>query len=660
MSDTQAHATDETLGRGQAVDETLRRKFETAWVQGSAPAIEQYLPAEDAPSFLLTLAELVHIDLEFAWKAFSRLRHQATTLVPGQHQQRPDPLEDYLARFEGLRHAGILLGLIQQEYALRQRFDDTPSLEEYRKRFPQLNLTMEALAADYADQALGERRQAGATQPSAETALGSFGEYELLEELGRGGMGIVFRAHHPVTDRTVALKVIRRDRLHNMPSGSHSGILERFRNEVQAAARLDHDNIVTVYDVGEVDGDQYYAMRYVRGSSLAEFVRQGPIPHRQAAQYLEGVARALQTAHQDGVLHRDLKPQNILVDDKTGRAMVTDFGLAKLQEAGEELTRAGDVVGTPSYMAPEQARDAAHVTAAADIYGVGATLYQLLTGRPPFQAATPVETLRQVMDEEPVPPSRLNPAIDRDLETICLKCLHKEPARRYQTAAALAEDFGRYLRGEPIEARPLSVVQRGARWCRRNPLLSATAATATACLAIALAASVIGYLKTSAALAKSEENYRLAQSALQDAEQSYQLARNTIDDLYTQVSENDLLNVPGMQQLRHDLLNRALTHYQDFVARRADDERLLHETGLAQFRMARITDELDSPAAALPLYEKALQIQRKLVTEKPDNPASLQELATTLNAMGATYRKAERLDKAMAAFDEAHTLRQQL
>ncbi|NIP86735.1 MAG: protein kinase, partial [Planctomycetales bacterium] len=478
--------------------------------------------------------------------------------------------------------------------------------------------------------------------------------------LGRGGMGIVFRAYHPLTDRTVALKVILRDRFQALPRGSQSSILERFRNEVQAAARLDHDHIVTIYEVGEVGGDQYYAMRYVRGSSLGEIVGQGPIAARRAVRYLEGVAQALQVAHQEGVLHRDLKPQNILIDEKTDRALVTDFGLAKLQEAGEELTRAGDVVGTPSYMAPEQARDAARVTAAADIYGLGATLYQLLTGRPPFQAATPVETLRQVMDEEPAPPSQLNPAIDRDVETICVKCLQKEPERRYPTAAALAADFGRYLRGEPIEARPLGALQRGLRWCRRNPLLAGAAATAAACLAIALTASLIGYVQTSAALAKSEKNYRLAQSAWEEAEQSYELARATIDGLYTQVSENDLLNVPGMQPLRHDLLNRALGHYQDFVARRAGDDRLLRETGLAQFRMANITSELDSPAAALPMYEKALRIQRKLVEETPQDPATVQELAATWNAMGATYRQVEQLDQAMNAFEKSLELRQQL
>ncbi|MGB6045305.1 MAG: serine/threonine-protein kinase [Pirellulales bacterium] len=645
MSDTHAHAIDETLRRGDSVDEARRREFEVAWLNGNAPRIEDFLPAKDAPSYLATLTELVHIDLEFSWKAFAKQRHEFATILPGEHSAGATSIEDYLNRFGALRHTGILLGIVQHEYALRQRFEDQPTLDEYRQRFPQFALSIETLGAECLVDT-GRSVSAVATKSLLERGPADFGEYKLLEEIGRGGMGIVFRAHHPLTDRIVALKVIRQDRFQNPTDSSQSSIVERFRNEVQAAARLDHENIVTVYEVGDVDGDQYYAMRYVDGQSLGEIVRDGPIPKVRAASYMEGVARALQVAHEAGVLHRDLKPQNILIDSKMDRALVTDFGLAKLQQAGDSLTRAGDVVGTPSYMAPEQARDAAHVTPAADVYGIGATLYQLVTGRPPFQAATAVETLRQVMYEEPVLPSQLNPEVDRDVETICLKCLQKEPTRRYESAAAVGEDLARYLRGEPIKARPINVLDRAVRWFRRNPVLAATASAAALFLVVALAASFVGYVKTSAALADSEENY--------------ELARNTIDELYTRVSEDLLLGEPGMQKLRQSLLRKALEHYQHFVAWRGDDQQLRRETGLAHFRMGRITEELDSSENAMAAFRRAYEMQKALVEDRPNDLQAVEDLGTTANAMGASYRKMEDLDKAVSSFEEAFELREKL
>jgi WD40 repeat protein/predicted Ser/Thr protein kinase len=307
------------------------------------------------------------------------------------------------------------------------------------------------------------------------------GDYELLDRLGGGGMGVVYRARHRRLGKVVALKMIRPDRLAECPADRLREWLERFRTEAQTAARLEHEHLVSVYEVGEIDDQPFYAMRYVEGRSLAELLRDGPLPGPQAAAYLEPVARAVHYAHEQGVLHRDLKPSNILVDAQ-GRPFVTDFGLAKWPGAAPDLTQSGTCLGSPPYLSPEQAQSTASATAASDVYGLGATLYALLTGRPPFQAATPAETLHQVLYEEPVPPRQLNPAIDRDLETITLKCLHKEPGRRYASAAELADDLRRYRSREPIRARPVSAGGRLWRWCRRNPAVAALAMAVTLAL----------------------------------------------------------------------------------------------------------------------------------------------------------------------------------
>jgi tetratricopeptide (TPR) repeat protein/predicted Ser/Thr protein kinase len=550
---------------------------------------------------------------------------------------------------------------LQQEYNLRRRFGDAPSIAEYQQRFPHLQLTGDTLASDASfDTDFGAGSESEDPARRAEVVLKELGDYELLEELGRGGMGVVFRALQRSTDRVVALKVIRLDRLESLPPESHSSLVERFRHEVQAAARLEHENIITVYEVGHVADHQYYAMQFVDGRSLAEILHDGPLPHRKAAEYVTGIARAVQVAHEAGVLHRDLKPQNIMVDTKTDRALVADFGLAKLTTGSDQLTRAGDVVGTPSYMAPEQAKDAANVTPSADIYGLGATLYHLLCGRPPFQAARPVETLRQAMDEDPVSPSQLNPSIDRDLETICLKCLQKEPSRRYATAALLADDLSSYLQGEPIQARPVGALERGFRWCRRNPVTAASIAAAVGCLVLLLLVAAGGYIATSAALAESRKSDRQTRIALGKAEESYRMARTTVDGFYTQVSETELFNVPGMQPIRRDLLERALRHYQQFLAKRGEDDGLRKEMGLAYYRVASITEEIDSAEAALPSYKEAQKVQEQLVAEAPEDTDAQQALGTTLNALGRALRELERLDEAAAMLQEAKKVRSRL
>lgn len=325
--------------------------------------------------------------------------------------------------------------------------------------------------------------------PSGETRV--FGDYELLDLVGRGGMGVVYRARQVSADRIVALKLIRPERLSWLDPGVAEWSLERFQTEALAAAKLNHDHVVPVYDVGISDGSPYYTMPYLEGGSLAEIARDAPIDPRLAAQYVEGVARGVHEAHQEGILHRDLKPANVLLDRRSGRAMVTDFGLAKLG-GDSQLTASGDVLGSPAYMAPEQASNTAEADVAADVFGMGAILYFLLTSRPPAQGSTPAETLRQVVEDDPVAPRLLNRSLDRDLDTITMKCLEKDTTRRYASAEDLAADLERYQSGVPIQARPASVAHKVWRWCRRQPTTAVLiGSTVLLLLAIAIAGPVV-------------------------------------------------------------------------------------------------------------------------------------------------------------------------
>src|SRR5438552_7812465 len=304
----------------------------------------------------------------------------------------------------------------------------------------------------------------------ASELLGELGDYELLEEVGRGGQGVVFRARQKSLNRTVALKVIS---LGHCASKAH---LKRFRLEAEAAARLEHPGIVPIHEVGERDGSCYFSMKFVEGGQLDEVVKRSPMSTRRAAELIGKVARTLDYAHQHGVLHRDVKPGNILIDVK-GEPHLTDFGLARLVETESNVTHTMEVLGTPSYMAPEQAvGNNAAVSSVTDVYGLGAVIYQLLTGQPPFAGGTTYETIKLLLDTEPRQPRLLNPKIDRDLSTICLKCLEKDPSRRYASALALAEDLERWLKHEPIRARRTGIFARGRKWVRRNPTIAIMAA----------------------------------------------------------------------------------------------------------------------------------------------------------------------------------------
>src|SRR5713101_2924792 len=328
---------------------------------------------------------------------------------------------------------------------------------------------------------LGARGAGNDETPNDARVQMDFGDYELLEEIGRGGQGVVYRARQKSLNRTVALKVIGLGRWASTPH------LRRFRHEAESAARLEHPQIVPIYEIGERDGSCYFSMKFVEGGHLDEVLRREPMSIRRAAELLVKIARTVHFAHERGILHRDIKPGNILLD-KNGEPHLTDFGLARLVESESTVTRTMEVLGTPSYMAPEQAEgNNAQLTSATDVYGLGAVLYQLLTAHPPFAGGTTYETIKLLLETEPRPVRTWNPKVDRDLSTICLKCLEKDPQRRYSSALALAEDLERWLKYEPIQAKRSGFFTHGRKWVRRNP---STTVLVTLLVALAIGLSV--------------------------------------------------------------------------------------------------------------------------------------------------------------------------
>jgi WD40 repeat protein len=438
----------------------LVERFEDAWQRGEQPNLADYLPA-DGPERQAALIPLVHIDLERRLKAGQAVR-----------------VEAYLWRYPELAaDADRVVALLEAEWKLRQRHEPHLKLKVFVERAmralkaasPHLGDEPATLPPESppAHPSLAETRTESAKLAPApvESSWPYVAGYEILNVLGKGGMGIVYQARQTKLDRQVALKMIL--------AGPHADAAElaRFRTEAEAVARVQHQHIIQIYEVGEADGRPYFSLEFCAGGSLADKLDGTPLAPTEAAQLMHTLAQAMDAAHQRGIIHRDLKPANVLLT-ADGSPKIGDFGLAKRLDQGSGQTATGAVMGTPSYMAPEQAAGAKDIGPAADVYALGAILYELLTGRPPFRAATPLDTVLQVLNEEPVPPRRLQAKIPADLETICLKCLEKQPGQRYISAAALADDLRRFQVKEPITARPVGRLERSWRWCRRNPLVA--------------------------------------------------------------------------------------------------------------------------------------------------------------------------------------------
>ena len=576
---------------------------------------------------------------------------------------------DYLKRQPELRkNLGIYKLLVQEELRqmnlagldldTQQLVKDYPECQEIILGFDPQFETLVPTQRDAFETQLEHTKALDGIARTSRSGFPQIPGFEILSELGRGGMGVVYRALQISANRLVALKVVRNEVLETANTETRSNAVERFRTEAKAAASLQHDNIISVYEVGEVPSKdrrhaplRYYAMRFVLGTSLYDILRQGPLENHRAARYIAQVARGLQAAHDQGILHRDMKPHNVMVETSSDRPLIADFGLAKFVHSDNSITYAGQIMGTPSYMSPEQAQDASLVKAAGDQYSLGATLYHLLTGHPPFAAPSVQETIRQILEKPVVRLRESNPAVDRDLETICMKAIEKEPAKRYASCHDLADDLQRYLDGMPIVARPVSSAERAWRWCRRNPVLSGMIAAVSLLALSTIGAIIVGYRQTATALAVSESRL---DKALQ-----------VVDDLFTRVSEDELLNEPGMQKLRTELLEKALTHYEYFLSDRKKnsgnvDSKILEEIGKSNFRFGtvqKLTGKLDKAQEA---FNEARAIQEGLLKQSPESIQRLEELTDTLNAIGTLASEQGDDATALDAFERSHDYRVQL
>jgi serine/threonine-protein kinase len=501
--------------------------------------------------------------------------------------------------------------------------------------------------------------------------------HEVLGELGRGGMGVVYQARHLGLNRLVAVKMIL--------AGGHAGAadLARFRREAQAIAQLKHPNIVQVFEVGEQNGLPYFSLEFCGGGSLAQKLAGTPQPPREAAALVQTLARAMQAAHAKGIVHRDLKPGNVLLDDD-GTPKITDFGLAKkLDEAGQTLP--GVVMGTPSYMAPEQA-ESKEVGPPADGYALGAILYECLTGRPPFRAATRLDTIVQVLSAEPVPPRRLNPAVPRDLETICLKCLQKEPGKRYVSAQALADDLQRFLKHEPILARPATARERFAKWCRRNPRLAVVSGLVVVAL-VAYAVTVTWFsvsLSEQTRIATASEKVAKEQTRIATASEKVAKEQTRIAKANEKIANRgqaaalDYVFLLGQAWVAHDLRvqpaaplsgKAEATRREGFrLLRRMVVDEMAGDMKLTQFnRVAAhqvagdFARDLGLLREALAEYQKGYTFVKGVAQKQPDDDKARANMAVMLPRLGnIAWEMNGDVATARKAFEMARELRQEI
>jgi serine/threonine protein kinase/tetratricopeptide (TPR) repeat protein len=547
------------------------------------------------------------------------------------HRGGTPSLEDALQSAPESVRAAALPELIQIEVHYRRQAGAALDALELHSRFPDMDPTwlFDVVSSTAA--------------PAAYPEIAGF---QIIRLLGRGGMGVVYHARDVKLDRPVALKLV-----HPGKAVSPEERM-RFRFEAELAARVRHPNVVQVYEVGEHDGQPYVALEYVAGGTLAEHIRSNRPTPTAAAELLATLAEAVGAAHAQGIIHRDLKPANILlqiedcelpIGSEAGTLVqsaicnphsaipkITDFGLARRLDQSARLTATGVIVGTPAYMAPEQARADKYLGPAVDIYALGAILYELLTGQPPFSGATAVELLARIVSEDPLPPSHLAAATPRDLEVICLKCLARDPQRRYASAADLAADLHAFLEDRPITARPARWPERLARWCRRHPAVAGVSAT----LAVVIPAALVGL--TLLYLDADRERQRATRSEGR-AQDGYRLARQAWQDGVKTVLDDPRFKSGPFEDLRQQVLRAETKFYEPFVELYKDEDAYQSERGKALHRLAEATNELGSKEDALGHYRAALAIFQSLADQDRRDAEHRYLTASVHNDLGNWY-----------------------